>query len=256
MVNISIMSQALDLGTINFVRHCVKNNFRIRYLLFAPEVNLHPLRLKQNEIRTKVFGSSKSLSIFERLRQGSRKNRLVTGIKTILCKIILFFYQVKYGFSVRLLDQNFYSSDTCCYESLTVVYSLEGILAPEAIKKFKIGILNIHPAILPDFRGLDGGLWALKEGSQLGVSAYLVDKGIDTGPIVSTYSLKRSDCNGLEDYIKNLKKLKYASYVDAINLAAIGKLRCRRPIIKRSQNRGLMDEKVLSDLLDSYRSGL
>lgn len=256
MVDISIISQALDYGTINFIRYCIKNNFRIRYLLFAPEVNLHPLRLKQNEIRTKIFLSNKDLSLFERLIQWSRRNRLVNDIKTALCKIFLLFYKTKYRFSVRSLDPDFNSKDKCCHEYLTVIYSLEGILSQEAIKKFKKGVLNIHPAILPDFRGLDSGLWALKECGELGVTAYIVDKGIDTGPIVRTYSLKRSDCYGLEDYIKKLKKLKHDSYIDAINLAAIGKFTSRKPTIIKSQNRGLMDEIVLMDLFNNYKSSL
>ena len=47
------------------------------------------------------------------------------------------------------------------------------------------GCLNVHTALLPKYRGLMPTFWALKNGEkETGVSVFLVDEGIDSGPIV------------------------------------------------------------------------
>lgn len=47
------------------------------------------------------------------------------------------------------------------------------------------GCLNLHTALLPRYRGLMPTFWALKNGEkETGVSVFLVDEGIDSGPIV------------------------------------------------------------------------
>lgn len=48
------------------------------------------------------------------------------------------------------------------------------------------GCVNLHTAALPKYRGLMPTFWALKNREkQIGVSVFLVDEGIDTGPILS-----------------------------------------------------------------------
>lgn len=47
------------------------------------------------------------------------------------------------------------------------------------------GCLNLHTALLPKYRGLMPTFWVLKNGEkETGVSIFLVDEGIDSGPIV------------------------------------------------------------------------
>jgi methionyl-tRNA formyltransferase len=49
----------------------------------------------------------------------------------------------------------------------------------------KKGTLNLHTALLPKYRGLMPTFWALKnDESETGVSVFLMDEGIDSGPIV------------------------------------------------------------------------
>jgi methionyl-tRNA formyltransferase len=48
-----------------------------------------------------------------------------------------------------------------------------------------VGVLNAHPGLLPDYRGVDVIPWALHNGDPLGVSVHHVDAGIDTGDIVA-----------------------------------------------------------------------
>jgi len=58
------------------------------------------------------------------------------------------------------------------------------ILKPHVIDSFNLGVLNTHPGILPDNRGLDNQKWAILEDIPQGVTAHLIDGKIDKGRLV------------------------------------------------------------------------
>ena len=58
------------------------------------------------------------------------------------------------------------------------------IIPQDVIEAFKIGILNIHPGLLPFNRGLDAVKWAVHGFTKQGVTAHLIDGSVDAGRIV------------------------------------------------------------------------
>jgi len=59
------------------------------------------------------------------------------------------------------------------------------LLSPVLVRAFPNRILNIHPALLPAFPGLDAQRQALEYGVKFsGCTVHLVDEGLDSGPIV------------------------------------------------------------------------
>ena len=59
------------------------------------------------------------------------------------------------------------------------------IISPHFIKEYKNKILNIHPALLPAFPGLDAQKQAMEFGVKYsGCTVHFVDEGVDTGPII------------------------------------------------------------------------
>jgi phosphoribosylglycinamide formyltransferase-1 len=59
------------------------------------------------------------------------------------------------------------------------------LLSPDFIARWRGRILNIHPALLPKFPGLDVQRRALEAGEkESGCTVHFVDEGTDTGPIV------------------------------------------------------------------------
>jgi methionyl-tRNA formyltransferase len=63
------------------------------------------------------------------------------------------------------------------------------ILKKPAIDTATIGVLNIHPALLPDYRGAMNYFWVLKNGEEkAGVSIHWIDEGIDTGKLLARKS--------------------------------------------------------------------
>jgi methionyl-tRNA formyltransferase len=56
------------------------------------------------------------------------------------------------------------------------------LIERESLQRCKF--VNVHGALLPRFRGMHGGTWALINGEeQAGYTMHLVDSGIDSGPI-------------------------------------------------------------------------
>lgn len=58
------------------------------------------------------------------------------------------------------------------------------ILKPEVINSFTIGIINFHPGMIPQARGLDAMLWSIYYDIPLGVTAHLIDERVDAGQIL------------------------------------------------------------------------
>ena len=57
------------------------------------------------------------------------------------------------------------------------------LLSPAFIARFRNRIVNVHPALLPAFPGLDAIGQALEAGVETtGVTVHFVDEGVDTGP--------------------------------------------------------------------------
>jgi formyltetrahydrofolate-dependent phosphoribosylglycinamide formyltransferase len=59
------------------------------------------------------------------------------------------------------------------------------VLSAEFVRRYRARILNIHPALLPKFPGLDAQRRALEAGeAESGCTVHYVDEGTDTGPIL------------------------------------------------------------------------
>ena len=110
---------------------------------------------------------------------------------------------------VRLLDydglMNAIQSNEIEFD-LAVSYVYWRILKKPLIEKPKLGIINFHPAPLPDLRGTGGFNVAILENHQtFGVTAHYLDEGIDTGPIIEVdrfkINLKLETAKSLEERV-------------------------------------------------------
>jgi phosphoribosylglycinamide formyltransferase-1 len=69
---------------------------------------------------------------------------------------------------------------------LVVLAGFMRIVGPNLLDAFPDRVLNIHPALLPSFPGVDAQAQALAYGVRVtGCTVHLVDVGTDTGPIVA-----------------------------------------------------------------------
>jgi phosphoribosylglycinamide formyltransferase 1 len=68
---------------------------------------------------------------------------------------------------------------------LIVLAGYMELLSPEFVRRFPNRIVNVHPALLPSFPGLDAIGQALEHGVRVtGVTVHFVDEGVDSGPII------------------------------------------------------------------------
>jgi len=82
----------------------------------------------------------------------------------------------------------------------------------------RLGILNLHTALLPNYRGLMPTFWVLKNREkEAGVSVFWVDEGIDSGPIVSQKRLALSPLISQRALVKATKFLGMEAIVEAID---------------------------------------
>ncbi|MGH2924917.1 MAG: phosphoribosylglycinamide formyltransferase [Solirubrobacterales bacterium] len=68
---------------------------------------------------------------------------------------------------------------------LIVLAGYMELLSEQFVRRFDRRIVNVHPALLPSFPGLDPIGQALDHGARItGVTVHFVDEGVDTGPII------------------------------------------------------------------------
>ena len=100
------------------------------------------------------------------------------------------------------------------------------IISPGFVKKYKNRIINIHPALLPAFPGLNSQKQALDYGSKYsGCTVHFVDSGMDTGPVIiqAVVEIKEKDTEKLLS--KKILKQEHRIYPEAVNLFARKKIK-------------------------------
>jgi len=100
------------------------------------------------------------------------------------------------------------------------------IISPQFVKKYKNRIINIHPALLPAFPGLDSQKQALEHGAKYsGCTVHFVDTGMDSGPIIIQAVVKVKENDTVESLSKRILKEEHRIYPEAVNLFARKKIR-------------------------------
>ena len=100
------------------------------------------------------------------------------------------------------------------------------IISPEFVKKYKNRIINIHPALLPAFPGLDSQKQALEYGAKYsGCTVHFVDSGMDTGPVIIQAIVKVKENDTVESLSKKILKEEHRIYPEAVNLFARKKVK-------------------------------
>ena len=99
------------------------------------------------------------------------------------------------------------------------------IISPYFIKEYKNKILNIHPALLPAFPGLDAQKQAIEFGSKFsGCTVHFVDEGVDTGPIIIQEVVKISNNDTEKSLSKKILVKEHEVYPKAVELFAKKKI--------------------------------
>jgi len=100
------------------------------------------------------------------------------------------------------------------------------IISPEFVKKYKNRIINIHPALLPAFPGLDAQKQAIDYGSKYsGCTVHFVDSGVDTGPIILQLVVKIKKGDTEKTLSERILVKEHQAYPEAVRLFAEKKIK-------------------------------
>jgi phosphoribosylglycinamide formyltransferase-1 len=109
---------------------------------------------------------------------------------------------------------------------LIVLAGYMQLLSAPFVRRFRNRIVNVHPALLPSFPGLDAIGQALAAGAEVtGVSVHFVDEGVDTGPVIAQREVPCPPGVARTELEAAVHAVEHELYPEAIRMIAEGRVR-------------------------------
>lgn len=100
---------------------------------------------------------------------------------------------------------------------LLVLAGYMRILPPSIVRRYYGKIINIHPSLLPAFRGLHAVERAFEAGVKVtGVTVHFVDEGVDTGPIIEQIPVRIEEGETLDSLFEKIHRVEHSLYLKVI----------------------------------------
>jgi phosphoribosylglycinamide formyltransferase-1 len=100
------------------------------------------------------------------------------------------------------------------------------IISPEFVRQYRLRIMNIHPALLPCFRGLNAQKQALDYGVKVtGCTVHFVDEGVDSGPVILQKAVPVMDNDNEESLSARILEQEHQLYPEAVSMFCEGKIK-------------------------------
>lgn len=121
---------------------------------------------------------------------------------------------------------------------LVVLAGYMQLLGSEFLSRFPRAVINVHPALLPAFPGLDAVGQALAYGVKVfGVTVHFVDDGVDTGPVILQRAIELPEAVDRQEVFARLHPIEHELLPAAVRLIAAGRVAVsesdpRRVIVK------------------------
>jgi len=109
---------------------------------------------------------------------------------------------------------------------LVVLAGFMELLDAEFIRRFAARIVNVHPSLLPAFRGLRAIEQAVDHGVKvIGVTVHFVDQEVDSGPIILQEAMELSYPARIGEIEKRVHRIEHRLLPRAVRLIAGGNVR-------------------------------
>ena len=109
---------------------------------------------------------------------------------------------------------------------LVVLAGYMQLLSAPFVGRFRNRVVNIHPALLPSFPGLDAVGQALAAGVWVtGVTVHFVDEGVDSGPVILQEAVEVPAGRDREELETAIHACEHELYPRAVGLIAAGRVR-------------------------------
>src|SRR3989441_13032495 len=109
---------------------------------------------------------------------------------------------------------------------LIVLAGFMRILKGDFLRAFPERVVNIHPALLPSFPGLEAWKQALEYGVKVtGCTVHFVDQGVDTGPIIAQQTVPVLDNDTPTTLHERIQQIERVLYPAALAALARGQIK-------------------------------
>ena len=109
---------------------------------------------------------------------------------------------------------------------LVVLAGYMQMLSPEFVERFRGRVINVHPALLPAFPGIDAVQQAIDHGAKItGVTVHFVDEGMDSGPIILQRPVPVAPSREWAETERAIHATEHALLPATIRLIAAGRVR-------------------------------
>jgi phosphoribosylglycinamide formyltransferase-1 len=106
------------------------------------------------------------------------------------------------------------------------------LVGKDLIAAYRNSIINIHPALLPSFKGLHAQQQAFEYGVKVsGCTVHFVDEGMDTGPIIIQKCVPVLDTDTADDLAARILEQEHKIFPEAVKLFVEGKLKVEGRIV-------------------------
>ncbi|MCC7007277.1 MAG: phosphoribosylglycinamide formyltransferase [Acidobacteria bacterium] len=113
------------------------------------------------------------------------------------------------------------------------------LLGPAFCAAFPLGVVNIHPSLLPAFPGVNAQRQALEHGVKVsGATVHLVNAGLDAGPIVAQQAVPVLDDDSVESLSARILAAEHTLYPATIDRLVHDRWQVvgRRVVFERPEN--------------------
>ncbi len=94
------------------------------------------------------------------------------------------------------------------------------------LKGYENRMINIHPALLPSFPGMNAQKQAFEYGAKVsGATVHFVDSNLDAGPIIMQEAVDISDCKDSEEVASRIIKIEHRIYPKVVDMFSKGRFR-------------------------------
>jgi phosphoribosylglycinamide formyltransferase-1 len=173
--------------------------------------------IKQNKIKAKL-----RILVCDQPQALVIKRAQTLGVRVVLVKREDFSSRLGFEAAIiqRLKDYQIH---------LIVLAGFMRLLSPDFVKRYRNRIMNIHPSLLPAFKGAQAIREAFDSGvDSTGVTVHFIDEEVDHGPIILQQKIKISSKDTLASLEKRVHSLEHKLYPQAIKLFVSGKIKFSR----------------------------
>lgn len=189
------------------------------------------------KIAVLVSGRGSNLqAIMDSIEKGYIKNAAINVVISNKAEAYALERARNHGINAVFLDPSEYGRDEYDRAILNVLSQYDTdllllagyfrILGNEIIKAYRNRIMNIHPSLLPAFKGLHAQKQAFEYGVKVaGCTVHFVDEGLDSGPIILQKCVPVLSGDTEETLTARILEQEHIIYPEAVRLFTEGKLK-------------------------------